>query len=151
MSKAMLIGAVVLWGLWGFAQKLASSRAHATDLAWMNAVPYAALLPALYLFGRRSAGGAPFDSIALGIAGLGAVAGIAAYYLLVSALKTEPASVAIGITAAYPLVTLLLAAAAGVEALSPLRMAGVAVIILGVVLIQWPEAHVAVATAAADD
>lgn len=140
MAKVLLLVSAVLWGIWGVGEKLAVSRAHPYTVQWMYSVPFVVLVPIWYLMSRRAVPEAPFDPIAFGYATGACLASAVAMLLMVFAMRTESASLAVTITSAYPVVTLAIAAALGLETPSLMRLVGVVVVVVGLVILQWPEA-----------
>jgi drug/metabolite transporter (DMT)-like permease len=130
-----LIIATVLWGVWGFADKNAVMRAHPFTVQWMYSLPYMLLIPFWFWLGHRAAPATNLDPSALRWATVASVAGMLALLAFLFAMEMKPASVAVAATAAYPLVTLLLSVLSGAETFSLPKLAGMVLIILGVVLV----------------
>lgn len=97
---------LLLWGLWGFFPKLAAS--HLSPKSAMVYQAVGSLLVSLYAL--WSIGFRP-DTHPQGIA-YSLIAGAAASVgglILLNLLRTETATIAIGVTALYPVVTIVLA------------------------------------------
>jgi drug/metabolite transporter (DMT)-like permease len=62
-----------------------------------------------------------------------------AMLLMIFAMRTEPASVAVAITSAYPVVALLLGVLLGEERLTAQRLIGLGLTVSGVIVLQLPE------------
>jgi transporter family protein len=135
-SSLLLIVATILWGVWGLADKYAVAHAHPFTIQWMYSLPYIILLPLWYFLSKRSAPSAPFDLHALGWSLLACLCSTAAMLLLFFALRDKPASAAVAMTSAYPLVTLLLAVLTRSEEWTLPKLIGCLLIIAGVVTLQ---------------
>jgi len=130
-----LLLATFLWGIWGFADKMAVTRAHPYTVQWVYSIPYILFIPVWYVMSRKAAGGASLDPQAAAWTILASVASMAAMLFLFFALRSKPASIAMAMTAAYPLVTHGLAVIMKMEQLSAVKVGGMLLIILGVVLL----------------
>ncbi|MGE5141527.1 MAG: EamA family transporter [Rudaea sp.] len=135
-TNIILIVAVLLYGIWGIANKFAVARAHPFTVQWMFAVPLIVSLPIFYWLGARFAPETNRDSAALFWAAVASAASILATLLLYFALRERPASVVVAITSGYPLVTLVLAVLAGTESFTLPKVVGVLLMFGGVVLLQ---------------
>ena len=138
-AKLSLVLAALLWGLWGIGEKFAVARVHPYSVQWMYSVPYVLLLPVWFMLARRAAPQEAMDWTAFAWAFGACVASLLAMLLMVFAMRTEPASVAVAITSAYPIVTLLLGALAGEETITAKRLIGLGLTISGVIVLQLPE------------
>jgi bacterial/archaeal transporter family protein len=98
--------ATLLWGAVGVLQKLGSNRVGASSLLIWVSVGYVVAVPALLWWGG-------FASLSQGTWLLGAAAGfingLGAWFLFASLQRGAKASVAIPLTALYPVFTILLA------------------------------------------
>ena len=128
----MLLLSTILWGFWGFADRMAVSRVSAYTVQWMLSLPYVASIPLLYYLSTRQGGAYGLDMVAFGWAGAGSVASIVASVLLLMAMQKTPASTAVAVTAAYPVFTLILAVVARVESFSIQKLLGVLIVVIGV-------------------
>ncbi len=135
-TNLILILAVILYGIWGIANKFAVGRAHPFTVQWMFAVPLIVSLPIFYWLGARAAPETNHDTTALLWAVVASAASILATLLLYFALRERPASIAVAITSGYPLVTLALAVLAGTETFTLPKVVGVLLMFGGVVLLQ---------------
>jgi drug/metabolite transporter (DMT)-like permease len=135
-SIVLLLISTMLWGFWGWADKAAVSRAHPFVISWMYAIPYALSIPIFFYLGSRADPQNNLNGSAIGWAVVAGLAATAASLLFFFALQDHPASVAVAITSAYPLVTLLLGLLSRTERLDAVRLAGMALILAGVYLIQ---------------
>jgi bacterial/archaeal transporter family protein len=131
----LLIIATVLWGFWGFSEKNAVLRAHPYTVQWMYSIPYVLSIPIWYWLGLKAAPEANFSLPALSWALAAGLASIGALVLLLFAMQTKPASLAVAITAAYPVVTMLLAVISGAESFSLPRLIGIMLVIAGIIVI----------------
>ncbi len=114
--------AIVLWGTVGLLQKLGTNRISAPSLLVWVTVGYVVLLP---LFMREpnlwamSKRGVFIGTLA------GVLNGMGAWFLFASLEKGAKASVAVPLTALYPLVTVVLATVFLAETLTGLQWVGV--------------------------
>jgi bacterial/archaeal transporter family protein len=138
-AKISLILAVLLWGLWGISEKFAVARVHPYAVQWMYSVPYVLLLPVWYVLAWKATPAQGMDWTAFAWATGACLSSVFAMLLMIFAMRTEPASVVVAITSAYPLVTLLLGALAGEDTITVKRLIGIGFTIGGVTLLQLPE------------
>ncbi len=114
--------AIVLWGVVGLLQKLGTNRISAPSLLVWLTVGFVVLLPLfmrepnLWVMSKR---GVFIGTLA------GALNGMGSWFLFASLEKGAKASVAVPLTALYPLVTVLLATVFLAETLTGLQWAGV--------------------------
>ncbi|MCB9727199.1 MAG: DMT family transporter [Deltaproteobacteria bacterium] len=145
----LLFAATLLWGFWGFANKRAVMLAHPLHVQWAYALPFALSIPVFWWLARRAAPGViPSAEGVAWAAGAGAST-IAGLLCLLFALRVTSASTAIAVTSAYPLVAMLFLAVTGAEPLTPRRLVGCAIVVAGLVVLQWQPAAAPSATAAA--
>jgi len=112
---------IVLWGVVGLLQKLGANRISSRSLViWLTA-GYVVLVPVLWTAGILAL--APRD-ILLGVLS-GFTNGLGAWYLFASLEAGAKASIAVPLTALYPLVTVALAIVILAERLTPLQWIGV--------------------------
>ncbi|MDR3573651.1 MAG: EamA family transporter [Anaerolineaceae bacterium] len=135
-ANALLILSTILWGIWGIADKYAVSRAHPYTIQWMFSIPFMVFIPLWYFLSKRAETGNSFDIQAFGWATLASVASILAVLLFLFALQSKPASIAVAITSAYPLVTLALALILKTEQLTLPKVIGVLLILAGIGVLQ---------------
>ena len=126
--------ASVLWGIVGILQKLGANRVNAASLLIWVTVGYVVALPGFFLLAPMS--GLTAGEIGLGILA-GAVNGLGTWFLFASLERGAKASVAIPLTALYPLVTVLMALVFLNERLSAREWLGVALAIAGGVLLSY--------------
>jgi drug/metabolite transporter (DMT)-like permease len=103
---------------------------------WMYAVPFILFIPLWFLLGAKAAPETNLDRLAFGWAAGASVASIVALLLMFYALRTFPASVAVAITAAYPVVTLVIAVALRHERLDLPKVLGIGLVVAGIILLQ---------------
>ena len=113
-----------------------SGKLALRTLSWQDLVPWTAaayLLTATVLLatGQARIGWGDGTGWAIASAGLA----VAALMLLYAALSAGDASQVVPVTAAYPALTLVLAAAFLSEHVSPARIAGTLLVVVGVVLL----------------
>jgi bacterial/archaeal transporter family protein len=133
----LLLIATALWGFWGFSEKNSVLRAHPYTIQWMYSIPYILAVPIWYWLGSRAAPETNHSLPALTWALAAGLASLGALVLLLFAMQTKPASLAVAITAAYPLVTMLLAIMSGAESFSLPRLIGILLIIAGVIVVMY--------------
>lgn len=125
------VGYLVLLGSLGITSKLAQRSISWEELLIWTWVAYSAIAAILALLGRAHLSG--------GVGGaMGAVSGILASTALVLfyvALERGQASRVVPLTAAYPVVTLLLAFLVLSEQATVAKLAGTALVVMGVVLL----------------
>lgn len=138
-AKLSLVLAALLWGLWAVGEKFAVARVHPYAVQWMYSVPYILLLPVWFILARRVAPHETMDWTAFAWAAGACVASLLAMLLMVFAMRTEPASVVVAITSAYPAVALLIGALMGEETITAKRLIGLGLTISGVIVLQLPE------------
>jgi transporter family protein len=138
-AKLSLLLAAFLWGLWAIGEKFAVARVHPYSVQWMYSVPYVLLLPVWLVLARRAAPQEAMDWTAFAWASGACVASLMAMLLMIFAMRTEPASVAVAITSAYPVVALLLGVLLGEERLTAQRLIGLGLTVSGVIVLQLPE------------
>jgi bacterial/archaeal transporter family protein len=137
VSFILLIISTVLWGVWGFMSGRAVDNAHQFTIQWMYYLPSALLIPLFYFLGARVAPETNLDGMAFRYAVIAGVAALAASLLFFFALQDTSASVAVAITASYPVVTLAIGVLAREETLDLRKIVGIGIIIIGIVVLQW--------------
>ena len=137
MNSTVLIGGAALllvWGLYGVAAKIAVREVGLQVLIWSQ-VASLTLFP-LYFFLFKEMLPIKFDGAgiawALGAGGLGVSGGVILYLLL----RDAPASVVIPISALYPVVTAIVAYFFLQEAITPTRLAGIALAVVAIWLLS---------------
>lgn len=136
----LLILATLLWGVWGIADKLALNHAHPYTIQWMYAIPYFLTLPAWYWLGSRVQPESNHSLPALGWAVFAGGASMLALVLLLLAMQSQPASLVVAFTSAYPFVTLFLAVLLRMEKITFTQVIGMALILAGLIVLQWRQA-----------
>lgn len=137
MELLLLIGSTILWGVWGYVNKLAVGHAHPLTVQWMYYVPSLLFIPILFFLGARAAPETNLNGSALRFAIVSGLAAGGASLLFFYALQNMNASVAVAVTAAYPVITLALGVLLGEESLSLQKIAGIGIIIIGIIVLQW--------------
>lgn len=137
MSTLLLIISTVLWGIWGFANGRAVANTHPLTVQWMYYIPSTLLIPLFYFLGARLAPDTNMDGSAFRYALISGFAAAGAALLFFFALRDTSASVAVAVTAAYPVVTLAIGVLVREETLDLRKVLGIAIIIVGVVIVQW--------------
>jgi transporter family protein len=103
----LVILTILFWGLWGFFGKIATGRIGLQVLLWSELTLFPSLI--LYLIFTKQLLPLKFDHLGITMAlstGLAVGLGSIFYYLL---LSSQPASIAVTLTALYPAVTIILA------------------------------------------
>jgi transporter family protein len=125
---------VALWGVVGLLQKLGANRISAPSLTvWLTA-GFILMLPVLLWntrLGALSAGAIGFG-VVIGIAN-----GVGSWCLFAALEKGAKASIAIPLTALYPLVTALLSVILLGERLSPRQWTGLALAIAAGIMLSY--------------
>jgi drug/metabolite transporter (DMT)-like permease len=140
MTNIFLFLSMLLWAVWGIANKYAVAHAHPYTIQWMYTIPTLLFLPLWLWLSHKVALQAAFDKTAFLWAVVAAVASILASLFLYFALQWNPGSVALAVTSAYPALILAYSVITGEESLSFAKAAGVLLIIAGVILLQTAEA-----------
>ena len=70
---------------------------------------------------------------------IASVSSILALVLMLFAMRSQPASLAVAITAAYPLVTMFIAVMLNMETFSMQKLIGVVLIMGGLVVLLWQK------------
>jgi bacterial/archaeal transporter family protein len=126
------LGCAVALGVWGVAGKLALRSLAWGDLLLINAVIYALAAIVLLAIGRA---GVHLESNSWW-ALLAAVSTVSALVLFYLALEAGEATKVVPITAAYPAVTLVLAAILLAENVSLVKVGGMALVVVGVIVLS---------------
>lgn len=132
----LLLAATVLWGFWGYADKNALHYAHPFTVFWMYCLPYAVLIPVWYWLGNTTEPETNHHPQAFKWAIAASLASLTAFVLILLALKGQPASLVIGFTAAYPMVTTFFVVMAGMEQMSWQKLVGIGLVLVGLVVLQ---------------
>jgi transporter family protein len=126
--------AIVLWGVVGLLQKLGASHVSSHSLiVWVTA-GFILLLP-WFLVSTRLSALRPID-LAIGV-GVGVINGLGSWFLFAALERGAKATVAIPLTALYPLVTVVLAVTFLGETLTPKQWAGLALAIVAAGLLSY--------------
>ena len=126
--------AIVLWGVVGLLQKLGTNRISAPSLLVWLTVGFVVLLPLfmrepnLWAMSKRGV----FIGILAGV-----LNGMGSWFLFASLETGAKASVAVPLTALYPLVTVLLATVFLAETLTGLQWVGVLLALLSGVMLSY--------------
>lgn len=135
----LLIIATILWGIWGIADKLALENAHPFSVQWMYAIPYVVVIPLFFWLGSRAQPENNFNITAFFWAIVASVSAILALLLMLFAMRSQPASLAVAVTAAYPLVTMFIAVLLNMEVFSMQKLLGMVLIMGGLVVLLWQK------------
>jgi transporter family protein len=126
--------ATLCWGVVGLLQKLGTNRISSRSLLVWLVVGFAAMLPLLWRDGALAGLGWRVSLIGL----LGGVAnGLGSWALFESLERGAKASVAVPMTALYPLVTIVLARIFLAETLTFRQWVGIALAVAGGVMLSY--------------
>jgi bacterial/archaeal transporter family protein len=126
--------AVLCWGTVGLLQKLGTNRISSRSLLIWLIVGFAALLPLLWRGGNLS--GLSWRVLLVGLLG-GAANGLGSWALFEALEKGAKASVAVPLTALYPLVTIVLAQIFLTETLTLRQWVGIALAVIGGAMLSY--------------
>jgi transporter family protein len=126
--------AIVLWGIVGLLQKLGTNAIPAAELMVWLMIGFAVLLP--FLLVKSGIAGLSLPTISIGVIG-GLANGLGSWELFRCLEKGAKASVAIPLTALYPLVTAVLAILLLKERLTTLEWIGVALAVVAGGLLSY--------------
>ena len=136
---AYAVIAIVLWGIVGLLQKLGTNNASAAELMVWLMIGFVVMVPFLFL--KTGITGLSVRTISIGVIG-GLANGLGSWELFRCLEKGAKASVAIPLTALYPLLTAVLAILLLKERLTALEWIGVALaLIAGGLLSYEPSPH----------
>jgi bacterial/archaeal transporter family protein len=130
------VAALVLWGIVGVLQKLGSNRVGADSLLIWVTAGYVLVLP--LIFWRSGSWILSPQAMLLGIVA-GCVNGLGTWLLFRSLEHGAKASVAVPLTALYPVVTVILAFMFLSERLSPREWLGVLLAVCGGVMLSYEK------------
>jgi drug/metabolite transporter (DMT)-like permease len=134
----LLIIATILWGIWGITNKYAVDRAHPYTVQWMYSIPIALSIPLFYWLGTRAAPVANQDhSTAFWWAVGSSISATLAFLLMLFALQNTAPSIATAITAAYPAITFMLGVMLRIEQFNLQTLLGLALVILGLIVLAF--------------
>jgi bacterial/archaeal transporter family protein len=126
--------AALCWGLVGLLQKLGTNRISSRSLLVWLIVGFAALLPLLWRDGELN--GLSWRVLLIGALG-GAANGFGSWALFEALERGAEASVAVPLTALYPLVTIVLARIFLAETLSFRQWIGIALAVAGGAMLSY--------------
>ena len=126
--------AVICWGAVGLLQKLGTNRISSRSLLVWLIVGFLALLPILWRDGNLS--GMTWKVLLIGLLG-GAANGLGSWALFGALEKGAKASVAVPLTALYPLVTILLARIFLAETLTIRQWVGIVLALAGGAMLSY--------------
>jgi bacterial/archaeal transporter family protein len=126
--------ATLCWGVVGLLQKLGTNRVSSRSLLVWLVVGFAAMLPPLWRGGDITALGWRVSLI--GLLG-GAANGLGSWALFEALERGAKASVAVPLTALYPLVTIVLARIFLAETLTFRQWVGIALAVAGGVMLSY--------------
>jgi transporter family protein len=126
--------ATLCWGVVGLLQKLGTNRISSRSLLIWLVVGFAALLPVLW---RDAAiAGLGWRVLSIGLLG-GAANGFGSWALFEALERGAKASVAVPLTAVYPLVTIVLARIFLAETLNFRQWVGIALAVAGAAMLSY--------------
>ena len=125
--------AMVLWGIVGLLQKVTTNRISADAVLIWDRIGYVVILPLLVIHTHLTNLG-PKDMIIGTLDGI--TNSLGALFLYMSLESGAKASIAVPLTALYPLLTVLLAVALLGERVSPLHWVGIILAVVAAVLMS---------------
>jgi bacterial/archaeal transporter family protein len=129
--------AIGLWGVVGLLQKLGTNRVSARSLLVWLTVGFLLFVP--WLAWRENWSALGLKDIGLGIL-VGIVNGLGSWFLFISLARGAKASIAIPLTALYPLVTIMLATLFLSESLTARQWLGIVLAIAAGVMLSFETA-----------
>ena len=126
--------ATLCWGAVGLLQKLGTNRVSSRSLLIWLVVGFAAMLPALWRNGDIT--GLGWRVLLIGLLG-GVANGLGSWALFEALERGAKASVAVPLTALYPLVTIVLARIFLAETLTFRQWAGIALAVAGGAMLSY--------------
>ncbi|HEX2524637.1 MAG TPA: DMT family transporter [Terriglobia bacterium] len=132
--------AMVLWGIVGLLQKMGANRISAHSLLVWLTVGFLVLMPWFLQSSSPFTLGIP--QVILGIVA-GTINGMGSWFLFASLGLGAKASVAIPLTALYPLLTILLAVVFLAENLTSLQWIGILLALVGGVMLSYETGETA--------
>jgi transporter family protein len=126
--------ATLCWGVVGLLQKLGTNRVSSRSLLVWLVVGFAAMLPALWHDGDVT--GLGWRVLLIGLLG-GVANGLGSWALFEALERGAKASVAVPLTALYPLVTIVLARIFLAETLTFRQWAGIALAVAGGAMLSY--------------
>ena len=126
--------ATLCWGVVGLLQKLGTNRVSSRSLLVWLVVGFAAMLPALWRNGDIT--GLGWRVLLIGLLG-GVANGLGSWALFEALERGAKASVAVPLTALYPLVTIVLARIFLAETLTLRQWAGIALAVAGGAMLSY--------------
>ncbi len=138
-----MFATLLAWGMWGYGSSQAVRGVHPLAIQWLYSIPYTVMLPIWYWLGshERSMNPPAAKNIIWALAACSV--SMAASYLFGLAMKHERAAVVIGVTSAYPLVTILILILTGSEQVRWQHVVGGIFIIIGVAIVQMAPSNTA--------
>lgn len=128
---------VISWGLWGFTGKLATRNNHALVITAITSMlsPLASII--LYILIKTKGIETNITGRSFLLIGLTALMGIFGSIFFYMALQRTQLSVAIALTALYPVITVLLSIVFLKEPFPFYKWIGLFIIIIGAILVTW--------------
>lgn len=117
---------VLLWGAWGLVQKRAVEASSPAMVQLVVAYVYSAAAPVIFMAMKVRGEPVVWTLASVSWSVLTAVLAASAAWLYLCALRAQPAGYVAGVTSAWPLVTLLLSWALMDEAMSSMKLLGIA-------------------------
>ena len=131
-----MLGAMFFWGIWGYSSHFAVARAHPFTVQMIFSLPQVILLPFWFMMSHKyDVSGRPGVYTIVWTL-ISCLASLTAVFMYNTAMKIERASLVVGVTSAYPLVTIALLILTGVEAFRWTHVLGAVLIVSGVICLQ---------------
>lgn len=131
----LILIATASWGIWGICDKLALRGMRSIQIVLVSGAVTAGLLP-FYAYMERSQRLPPMTPKALFWCALGSIATAVAFLAFLAALNRKDTTEVVGLTAAYPAITFLLAVLFLGEKVTAGRSLGLVMVLFGVWLIS---------------
>lgn len=133
----LIVICVACWGVWAVLEKQASRHASPLMMQVIGAYAYSAIAPIVFMYmkatGQSATWNLPGTLWTVGACVLATVASIS----FTVAIRQSPVHLVVGFTSTYPILTFLLCAIFLGESVTVLRVAGIAAIVLGTLLLTW--------------
>ncbi len=137
MGWFWIVVCILGWGGWALTQKMAGDHLSPMAIIFVGLMTYTALVPAVYAVMRQTSSEPLVWSTTGALrSAAGAVLSTVACVAFLFALKDNPVHMVTGITATYPVITLLLAWMFLREQIHGMKLLGICVIIAGTVLLE---------------
>lgn len=128
-----VMATVLAWGTWGFLNGMALRNHHWQQLIVWGLPMTAVIAVILWLVFSTRSGFEPRAFAWASLIQLAAIAGVVFFY---QALKSENMALVVPLSAAYPVVTAILAVVFGKEHLRPVQVLGIVLVVAGTIAVS---------------